>query len=148
MRASDEDRERLISDLNEHMAAGRLDADELEERLQAAYAAKTTAELDALRRDLPVSRRGAQLDHAARRSHLSRRMIQQAGGSAGLFLLCTAIWLADGASGQFWPVWVLIPVLLVCGRTAWALYGPAPDLEAAERHLDRRPDGRRRHLRP
>jgi hypothetical protein len=143
IRASDEDREQLIADLNEHMAAGRLDADELDERVQAAYAAKTRAELDALRRDLPATRREAQVSHTARRAHLSRRLMQQVGGSVGLFLLCTAIWLASGAQGQFWPVWVLIVVLITCGRSAWALYGPAPDLDTAERHLDRHRDRRR-----
>jgi Domain of unknown function (DUF1707) len=93
-RASDADREQLIDELNEHAVAGRLSTDELEERLTATYAARTTAELDALRRDLPVTARQTALTHAQRRSHLTRRMIQEAGGSLGAFIVCTIIWAA------------------------------------------------------
>lgn len=148
VRASDEDRERLAADLREHAVAGRLDTDELEERLRAAYSARTTSELEALRRDLPATNRQAQLDRAARRSQLTRRLLQEAGGSVALFLVCTGIWLASGANGSFWPVWVLIVVLITVGRSAWALYGPGADLDAAERHLDhmrQRHDRRGRH---
>jgi hypothetical protein len=85
LRASDEDRERLVDELNEHAVAGRLDTDELENRLKSAYSARTTAELDALRGDLPVTPRQTALAHAQRRSQLTRRMLQQAGGSLGAF---------------------------------------------------------------
>jgi DUF1707 SHOCT-like domain len=142
LRASDEDRERLISELNEHAVAGRLSTEELEQRLDAAYAAKTVAELEALRHDLPATRGQAAVEVAQRRRHLTRRMIQETGGSAVLFVVCTAVWLASGASGQFWPVWVLIVVALSAARTAWSLYGPAPDLDAVEAHLDARREHR------
>jgi Domain of unknown function (DUF1707) len=138
VRASDEDRERLVDELNEHAVDGRLTTEDLEQRVQAAYTAQTKGELDGLRRDLPVTRRQAKLDHAARRSHLTRRMIQESGGSFGLFVICTVIWFASGASGQFWPVWVLLVFLLTVVRNGWALYGPAPDLDAVERSLDER----------
>ena len=141
IRASDADREQLISELNEHMVDGRLGTEELEERTQAAYAARTTAELDALRRDLPPTRRQVARYQKERRAHLTRRMIQESGGLGAVFLIGTAIWLSDGASGQFWPVWVLILLVLSVARNAWGLYGPAPDLDAVERDLDRR----RRH---
>jgi hypothetical protein len=143
VRASDEDRERLISELNEHTVAGRLTTEELEDRLRAAYAARTTGELDALRRDLPLTDRQTALSHAARRSHLTRRLVQETGGSLSAFVACTAIWLASGASGAFWPVWVLIVVVMSLARGGWALFGPAPDLDAVEHHLNRRRD--RRH---
>jgi uncharacterized protein DUF1707 len=138
VRASDEDRERLIAELNEHTVAGRLSTEDLEQRVQQAYAARTTSDLDALRRDLPITARQAAVSHAARRSHLTRRLIQETGGSAALFVLCTAVWLASGAHGQFWPVWVLIVVVLSAVRSAWALYGPAPDLDAVESNLNAR----------
>lgn len=138
LRASDEDRERLVDELNEHAVAGRLDTDELEDRLQSAYAARTTAELDALRRDLPVTPRQTALSHALRRSQLTRRMLQEAGGSLGLFIVCTIIWAASGAHGQFWPVWLLIVVVMTFARSGWALFGPAPDLDAVEEQLEAR----------
>jgi hypothetical protein len=145
VRASDEDRERLVAELNEHAVAGRLSTDDFEQRVQAAYEATTTAQLAALRRDLPVSASQTRLDHIARRSHLTKRMIQESGGSLGLFVVCTGVWLASGASGQFWPVWVLVVFLITLVRNGWALYGPAPDLDAVERHLDARREHRHDH---
>jgi len=143
VRASDQDRERLISELGDHTADGRISTDELEERMQAVYAARTTAELDAVRRDLPLTERETALHRAARRSHLTRRLIQETGGSASLFVVCTAIWLVSGAHGQFWPVWVLIVVVMSLARNGWALFGPAPDLDAVEQQLDRQREHRR-----
>jgi hypothetical protein len=139
VRASDEDREQLVSELNEHSVAGRLDTDELERRVTAAYAANTTGELDALRSDLPVPSTQVALQHAERRRQLTRRMIQESGGSLGAFVVCTAVWAVSGAhGGSFWPVWVLLLFVLSVVRNGWALYGPAPDLDAVEAQLDAR----------
>ncbi len=156
-RASDEDRERLVSELNAHTVAGRLDTDELEERTQAAYSARTTAELDALREDLPVTKAELDRTYAERRSHLTKRMVQETGGSAGLFVVSAAIWLLSGATGSFWPAWVLVIVVVSLAHNLWALYGPAADLDDFERqlnarrsrhrHRDRRPQHRRDHRR-
>ena len=139
IRASDADRERLVAELNEHTVAGRLSTEDLEQRVQAAYAATTTGELAALRRDLPITAQQAALDHAARRAHLTRRMLQESGGALGLFVVCSGIWLASGGQhghGSFWPVWILLVFVLSVVRNGWALYGPAPDLDAVERKLD------------
>jgi hypothetical protein len=54
MRAGDADRERLVEQLREHHAVGRLTLDEFDERMTQAYAAKTYGELRSLTRDLPV----------------------------------------------------------------------------------------------
>lgn len=139
----------MVDELNEHTVAGRLSAEDLEQRLQAAYGARTKGELDALRDDLPASPRQAALDRAARRAHLTRRLIQESGSSLGVFVVCAAIWLIDGAHGQFWPIWVLVVFALSLVRNGWALYGPEPDLDAVESHLDarrqRRLERRRRH---
>jgi hypothetical protein len=141
LRASDGDREQLVAELQEHAVAGRLTTEELEGRLQGAYEARTTGHLDALRRDLPLASREVASLHTARRAQLTRRLIQETGGSAGLFVICTAIWLASGGHhgrGEFWPVWVLIVVVLSLTRTGWALYGPAPDLDHVEAQLESR----------
>jgi hypothetical protein len=138
VRASDEDREQLIAELTEHSVAGRLDTDELERRVSAAYEAATTGELDALRSDLPLPSKQVALQHAQRRRQLTRRMIQESGGSLGAFVVCVVIWAASGSNGQFWPVWVLVVFLLSVVRNGWALYGPAPDLDAVEAQLDAR----------
>ena len=64
----------------------------------------------------------------------------------GLFVICVVIWASSGAHGQFWPVWVLIVVALSLVRNTWALYGPAPDLDAAERQLEGRRQGRAQRI--
>ena len=56
LRASDDDRERAAERLRHATAEGRLSVDELGQRLDAVYAARTVAELDGLLTDLPVSR--------------------------------------------------------------------------------------------
>src|SRR5437868_3542350 len=54
MRASDADREQAAHVLREAAGDGRLTLEELDERLDAVYAAKTYAELSPITRDLPV----------------------------------------------------------------------------------------------
>jgi len=53
LRASDQDRERIAEVLRAAAADGRLDLDEVDERLSAVYAARTYADLEPLVRDLP-----------------------------------------------------------------------------------------------
>ncbi len=54
LRASDADRDRATALLREHHAAGRLTAEEFNERMDAALNAKTLGEIDDLLTDLPV----------------------------------------------------------------------------------------------
>ncbi|MDT3396609.1 DUF1707 domain-containing protein [Streptomyces sp. B1866] len=54
LRASDAERERVAEALRQAAAEGRLDMPEFEQRLDAAYQARTHADLEALLRDLPV----------------------------------------------------------------------------------------------
>ena len=58
LRASDADRERVAETLREAAGDGRLTMDELDERLDAVYAAKTYAELVPITHDLPDSGAG------------------------------------------------------------------------------------------
>jgi len=55
MRASDADRERVANILREAAGDGRLTMEELDERLDAVYTAKTYAELEPITRDLPAT---------------------------------------------------------------------------------------------
>lgn len=148
LRASDAEREHAAEEIREHFAAGRLTPEELSQRLDAAYRAKTIGELMVLRGDLPplpasVAVRRSELSE--RRSRLRRQLLQQAGGSFSVFMVCTVIWLASGASGEFWPIWVGIFPLVWLLRNGWRLYGPAPELDRVERELERRGrHGRRR----
>jgi hypothetical protein len=53
MRVSDAEREAAAAELREHFASGRLDQEELNERLSAVFAARTRGDLNALFADLP-----------------------------------------------------------------------------------------------
>jgi hypothetical protein len=55
VRASDADREETVRQLQRGLTQGRLTVDEFDERVRAAYAARTLAELGELTRDLPRS---------------------------------------------------------------------------------------------
>jgi hypothetical protein len=58
LRASHEDRERVVEQLRVAAGDGRLDADELDHRLAVALTARTYGELAALTTDLPVTLAG------------------------------------------------------------------------------------------
>ena len=106
IRASDAERETAVVSLREHGGQGRLDVDELEQRVGAAYAARTRGELADLLADLPgpaAARARAGVAPTRRRDH--------GGGDWGSFLglaaLLIGIWALAGG-GYFWPAWVLV----------------------------------------
>jgi hypothetical protein len=112
IRASDADRERVVEILRQHTAEGRITADEFEERMTAAYAARTMGALAELTTDLPVdladhARRQAELARKAKpRRTLPRQLRQEFSGLASLGVVLTTIWVISGA-GYFWPAWPL-----------------------------------------
>ncbi len=59
VRVGDADREAVAAQLREHYADGRLTLEELNERLDQAFAAKTKADLNTVMRDLPQARPAA-----------------------------------------------------------------------------------------
>ncbi|HEV3000050.1 MAG TPA: DUF1707 domain-containing protein [Solirubrobacteraceae bacterium] len=114
-RASDTERDQAISDLRAHAAEGRLSVEELDERLAAALAAKTRADLAALLDDLPRRPRDRTRERAEHvRSYLA------------VMALLVAIWALTGA-GYFWPVW---PIL------GWGVF-VLPDALAVRRRRSR-----------
>jgi hypothetical protein len=103
--ASDADREAAAARLREAAAEGRMDADELEQRVAEAYRARTIGDLTSLTADLPVP--------AARRVPARQRLgsVETRERIVGFLtpnLICIAIWLATGTDGSFWPKWVLL----------------------------------------
>ena len=65
VRVGDADREAVAAQLREHYADGRLTLEELDERLDQAFAAKTKADLNTVMRNLPqATRPGAGLPYA------------------------------------------------------------------------------------
>lgn len=74
LRASDAERERTATLLREHCGAGRLTPEELSERLDAAYGARTVGELDALLHDLPAAPIAAPAPPSPARERAHRRV--------------------------------------------------------------------------
>ena len=101
LRASDAERERVAQLLRDSAADGRLDMDELDERLESAYAARTFGELRALTRDLPVVAPQPTLpERSGRRAPVPATFIW-------ISALLITIWAVTGA-GYFWPVWPML----------------------------------------
>jgi Domain of unknown function (DUF1707)/Cell wall-active antibiotics response 4TMS YvqF len=78
LRASDADRERAADVIRQAAGDGRLTMEELDERLDAVYAAKTYAELEPMTRDLPQTPGGP----APAPAHVPARDPQRFGGEA------------------------------------------------------------------
>jgi hypothetical protein len=88
-----------VTELRAHGAAGRLDVEELEQRIESAYAARTYGELQTLLADLP-KRRPAPAPRPEWHGHDWRVF-------AAVNALLVAIWAFSGA-GYFWPAWVMV----------------------------------------
>ena len=102
LRASDAEREHHAELLREHAAQGRLTVDELDERLDRVYAARTLGELVPVVADLPApaprERRAAPRDRTIRPDVAVYLAVN---------LMLIVIWAATGA-GYFWPIWPLL----------------------------------------
>ncbi len=113
LRASDVERERAADELGEHLALGRISADELETRLDAVYAARTRGALDEVLRDLPVPVHVPV--HAASQPSPPSPCGWASWALTGV--VCLLVWLctsvAHGEAAGFWPVWVIGPWGLV-----------------------------------
>ena len=100
LRASDAERDAVVDRLAVHGAAGRLNAEELEQRTASALRAQTVAELEALEADLPAAPvRRPRVARGARIPELGRFRVY-----LPVMALLVAIWALSGA-GYFWPVW-------------------------------------------
>lgn len=114
LRASDAEREHTAEHLQQHFAEGRLKYDELQERLEEAYAARTVGELTQLVADLPasttVSAAEPEVPATDRRSrdHHGRTPVQALVSYVMICLFLIAIWAASGHHGSFWPIWPII----------------------------------------
>jgi hypothetical protein len=105
-RASDAEREAVADRLRAAAGEGRLDNDELEERLGRAYAARTVGDLATLTTDLPVLLPSAPPEPrrpALRSAHVRSKLASFVTAN----VVCIAVWAATG-EGSFWPIWVLL----------------------------------------
>ena len=127
MKASDSDRDAVVSDLGEHFQAGRLTAGEFDERTGQALAARTWGELRDLLADLPAAQAGPL-------ASATRSPSAQPWRSSGRFALPPIAVLAgigiavavlvNVAHVRWGLIWLLLPGLLVARRLI--CYGGAP----------------------
>ena len=108
VRIGDAERDRVIDQLADHHAAGRLTLGEFEERMTSASAARTGADLAVLTADLPAPvpappRRGARAGAGPVRRQLDPAVRTYLAVMALLWL----IWLVTGA-GYPWPIWPML----------------------------------------
>src|SRR3954469_1985735 len=107
LRASDADRERVARSLREHYSAGRLSDDDLSERVETAYAARTTADLAALTADLPSPAPARRPPQRRRRGAFETSVRMHASVYLVVNVMLIAIWAAAGG-GYFWPIWPIL----------------------------------------
>jgi Domain of unknown function (DUF1707) len=123
LRASDADRDAIVERLRKAAGEGRIDAEELEERVDAALRARTYGELEWLTADLPrtdVARR-----HRPRGGTLARSTVMGAGMLAAVIVAVAAIAVVAFvvfAAAAWWGVCVAL--WIVCRgvgrrRSAW-----------------------------
>jgi Domain of unknown function (DUF1707)/2TM domain len=142
LRAADADRERFVEALRQHHVDGRLTAEELAERTERAYAARTFGDLDALATDLPPLHPPAPAagppagarPPAARRAAAKAALLRTALWFGLISLVLLVIWGMTGAD-YFWPIWPILGFLIAIGWQAFAVYGPGAVDD------DRRPPG-------
>jgi hypothetical protein len=114
IRPSDAEREEVVEQLRHHAEQGRLDMDELSERLDRVYAAKARRELAEPLSELPVPPPApAPAPAPSRTGPPAAGSYDTLDGLRGRFrgylavsLLLVAIWALAGA-GAFWPIWFI-----------------------------------------
>lgn len=101
LRVGDAERDAAAADLSEHYAAGRLTLDELNERLETVFSAKTFGQLARVMADLPGPGRLRWRDGPGRRGSPGARVREQATAAdraarfaaLALLMLAMLIWL-------------------------------------------------------
>lgn len=142
MRASDADRDRVAAQLREHCVTGRLSVDELSDRLESVFKARTYGELAVPLRDLPEER-----------PHLSAPVVRRRRHHHGLriaFFVIFLVWVAAHASTVTWHGaafgLALVVLMAVAVWRIWRLTSPAwwrravlePGVRGARRYVSRR----------
>ena len=123
MRASDADRDAVVTALSEHYQAGRLSTDELKERTGGALTARTYGDLSALTADLPGPVPAGPRPGPAAPPDGPPPMVVHRSGLVVLAVLAVVL-IVGGAFGLLAPghhgtdAWGLLPAVLIVARLA------------------------------
>ena len=104
VRIGDADRERVVDLLRTHAAAGRLDTQELEERLERTYAARYGSDLTAVLAELPPE--------AEARSRPTR---SRAAAAPLLPIAIAALVALAAVTSAWWLLWIIWPIVMILG---------------------------------
>ena len=116
LRAADADREATAEQLRRGHAEGRLDTNELQQRLERCYEAKTLGELHQLVTDLPRADAGEQASRP-RFAPLRWRLAPLVPVLIALLAIC--------ALTSHHAFWVLIPLAFLVYRMCWWRWRPS-----------------------
>jgi hypothetical protein len=119
MKASDADRDAVLSGLSEHFQAGRLTADEFEDRTGRALAARTWGELRDLLQDLPTGPAGPRVPMTATTGAPPQRSPGRTALVPILVLagIASAVAMSVGTAHVRWGIlWLLLPALFIARR--------------------------------
>jgi hypothetical protein len=127
LRASDADRAQTIELLRRHHEAGRLTAEELDERIERVNAATTFGDLDASMANLPrllpplapFTATVQERTPGAARQAFYRALFAY----VVINLSLIGIWAFSGR-GAFWPIWVVLGWGLAMAFYAFRVFGP------------------------
>ncbi len=117
MRASDADRDRVAAALREHCAQGRISVEELSERLDSVYRARTFGELEKVTSDLPEHDMYELPVPASRistptprvQARIMRSIMRRVwAGYVTMNLICFGVWLLIAVSVGAWYPWFLL----------------------------------------
>jgi Domain of unknown function (DUF1707) len=107
VRVGDADRERVAELLRGHAAAGRIDTNELEERLERAYAARYGSDLEPVLAELPPQPAPRARSPRERRSPTPSPILAIA--AIGVLIALAAI------TSAWWLMWLIWPIVMVLG---------------------------------
>jgi Domain of unknown function (DUF1707) len=118
IRVGDADRDATATQLREHYAAGRLTLDELNERLEQTFAARTGADLNGVMRDLPsLDGAWARAGQSAADSSLGAPLLRNDQGQQDQGQWDQGQWDQGGRRHRYSAFGTLVPVVLAI----WAL---------------------------
>jgi hypothetical protein len=123
MRAADHDRQRVAERLHGALGEGRLSLQEYDERVRAAYAARTYTDLDGLLTDLPAARPGTLAVPANQRPVPQAPVPRHRRIPLALMILWT-VWA--GVAGINVAVWLLVVATMDGPVFPWPLFVALP----------------------
>ncbi|MFC4126534.1 DUF1707 SHOCT-like domain-containing protein [Nocardia rhizosphaerae] len=125
-RASDAERDEIVAQLSTHLADGRLDLAEYDQRVAKVYATTTRDELAVVLSDLPQTTKPQAATARRKPPRIPVWQRIEAGSWLGVSMIVVVIWglisLTAGELTYFWPMWVIGPwgaVLLFRVITGW-----------------------------